>query len=153
MPSQCIFCSERKLTDEDIWPAWSKRWLGRHPQLGGSTFTTTRLKAPDTVPEILQEGTQPIGGKRAIRCRKCNNKRLGPLQRQASDLLKPMLDLPFKFGPEGSITLTPSDRVHLASWAAMTAMTAEFLPIRCPTMAQRITRRTSARSSEARSGR
>jgi hypothetical protein len=59
--------------------------------------------------------------------------RFGPLQESASDIIKPMLDLPFdNKSPEGNITLTIPDQHILAAWVTMTAMTSEFLPLPMP---------------------
>jgi hypothetical protein len=128
MPSQCIFCNARDLTEEDIWPVWFKKWLSRHPKLK-SDFTLTRMQDEEIT--ILHKRSQSVGGKRALMCGRCNNKRLGRIQERASVIIKPMLDHPFD-QPADPIVLTPTDQRVLATWAAMTAMTAEFLPLPMP---------------------
>jgi hypothetical protein len=125
MPSQCIFCNATDLTAEDIWPAWFKRWLQRHPKLP-KTFTLTRGDGETLT--VLKEHTQSVGGKRAIMCLRCNTRRMGRIQERASAVLKPMLDFTFNDSWPAPIVLTSADQSTLSAWAMMTAMTAEFLP-------------------------
>jgi hypothetical protein len=126
MPRQCIFCNATDLTAEDIWPAWFKRWLQQHPKLP-KTFTLTGGDGETMM--ILKKNTQSVGGRRAIMCLRCNSRRMGRIQEQASVVLKPMLNFTFQgSGPDHPIVLTRTDQSTLAAWAMMTAMTSEFLP-------------------------
>ena len=122
MPRHCVFCSERKLTWEDIWPRWFKKWLRSQPQLP-QTFSLTYMRNGQTT--VIRKNFPTVGGKRRIACERCNG-RLGNLQNAASKILKPMLNHPYA-SPQVRVELVPTAQTILAAWAVMTSMTSEFL--------------------------
>ena len=120
-PLRCIFCRGSILTREHIIPDWIQEIIPKKPQHGH--LFTTRSKAAAGRGRLktsrLRQG-HPISRKVRVVCVRCNNGWLSSLE----DELKPQIKA-LVLGE--AITLTPWDQRRLATWAAKTSMTAEFI--------------------------
>lgn len=122
-PGKCIFCGERKLTNEHVIPDWIRQIVPRGPK-DSSLFTTyksidsgrhqNRIRS-----QTIQQGNPAAKKVRAV-CANCNHGWLSTLEEE----LKPTLVVLVQ---GHSIELTPWKQRRLATWATKTAMTAEFL--------------------------
>ena len=121
-PMRCIFCRGSTLTREHVIPDWIQEIIPKKPQQA-HLFTTvskaplaprTRLKT-----SRLRQG-HPISRKVRVVCKDCNNGWLSTLENELKPLIKTLV-----LGE--AITLTPWGQRRLATWAAKTSMTAEFI--------------------------
>src|SRR5205823_819069 len=88
MARTCIFCGARADSVEDAIPRWL---LDHHAHLHGSGAITRRWGALDN-PERVRRGTwHGLAVQVRSVCRTCNNGWLSGLERDAAQLIKPML--------------------------------------------------------------
>src|SRR5262245_19261212 len=104
---------------EDVLALWIREQLGDVAQ----TKRFGRIQLPsDTQPGDVYEGKWEDALIMAARwkvCTTCSNEWMSQLQQRAQPILGPMID-------REPADLTPTQQAHVAMWASMTAITAEY---------------------------
>jgi hypothetical protein len=121
----CIFCggaSGATISKEHIFPDWLRELFPRSPHHTHTHGITSwvGLRAGSPITTRRQRQGQVTGRRVRIVCKKCNNEWLSDLEGRTKPLI---LDL-LRGGHDG---LSPEEQNLLATWAAKTCMTAEFL--------------------------
>ena len=117
-PSHCIFCGNKPLTKEHVWP----RWLRSHIPYDKDKFTsvTHDIYLEHVDGSAKKETGDPKSRGIKVVCAACNSGWMSRLQEAVKpDLLNVILAEPAVFGQ--------AKQARLAAWCAMTAMTGEFL--------------------------
>jgi len=123
---RCIFCQGFGLSREHIIPDWVQQIIPKKPT-AGQNFTLRTTLPSDQPPGFRPRHTRsrvrqghPISRKVKVVCKRCNTGWLSALEEELKlRLTSLVIGMP--------LTLTPWDQRRLATWAAKTAMTAEFL--------------------------
>jgi hypothetical protein len=116
----CIFYRpdcDSKLTKEDVWPTWMKRYVPRNQTSYSSGFT-------QVFPTHKTETRKKVGGDPRSRrvkfvCQKCNNGWMSRFQEQTKPILLPLIT-------GQKIVLSQKAQQIIAGWCAMSVMTADF---------------------------
>ncbi len=123
---RCIFCRGDQLTREHIIPDWIREIIPKKPYHGHAFALNASLTSRATRGRALRHKSvrrhqgHPISRKVRVVCRRCNIGWLSDLE----DELKPQIKA-LVLGE--TVALTPWDQRRLATWAAKTSMTAEFI--------------------------
>lgn len=117
-PSGCIFCDNRSLTKEHIWPDWLRKVLHRSI-VSGHHYSTSGFGRKRT----FTSRTGNIESRKLrIVCNRCNNGWMSRLQNNAKPRLIPLI--------QGQhISLTEADHKVMAAWSMMFTMVLEFLDL------------------------
>ncbi len=118
MPKVCIFCGGKPLTKEHIWPKWLRPYIPH--QLTDHTASSSII-ATDRIEETRRKWSgDPRNRSVRVVCARCNSGWMSRLQEQSKDYLLPLVS-------GTACTLGKNRQTALATWCAMSAMTAEFL--------------------------
>ncbi len=123
---RCIFCLGYRLSHEHVIPDWIRKIIPKKPHHGSRLRVTS--SGPSNVPPNRRPRLQrsrdrqghPISKKVRVVCETCNTGWLSALEGELKPRIKALV-----LGEES--ILTQWDQRRLATWAAKTAMTAEFI--------------------------
>lgn len=119
---RCIFCRGSPLTLEHILPDWMREIIPRTPDQKHNFITAT--KNPDVSQERIETSDlrqgHPLSKKVRVVCKSCNTGWLSDFEDELKPKIKPLI-----LG--GKSILTPWDQRRVATWAAKTSMTMEFI--------------------------
>jgi len=127
-PGKCIFCegaSGSGMSKEHIFPDWLRELFPRSPEdTHTHGFTSWAELSPGSPlsPITRSHRGQGQASTKKVRvvCRKCNNEWLGRLEKRMKPLLSQLI-----MGE--SVSLGDSEQLFIATWAAKTIMTAEYV--------------------------
>lgn len=119
-PGTCIFCEARGLSKEHILPDWLKELLSKTPNIR-HTFGVVGASIVTGIPKLERHSRQGHSGTVKVRvvCQACNNGWLSVLEGHAKPILISLIR-------GEKCRLGPDDLNILSTWAAKTAMTAEY---------------------------
>lgn len=114
----CIYCGGPKLTKEHLWPDWLQPFLETRVDRHGINISVV-WPSHTTSKVAMRDGDSHSRKIRRV-CGECNSGWMSQLQTSAKPLLLPMI--------RGETTvLSRSEQKIVAAWAAMTAMSSEFV--------------------------
>ncbi len=110
-PRACIFCGQRPLTDEHVWPQWLSGVISL-----GKMVDVSRASGAEGVANTRQSWTAPPFTTTVKRvCERCNTGWMSRLEDSAKPLLTPMIS-------GQSAVLSPDDQRVVAIWAFKTIL-------------------------------
>lgn len=135
-PKPCLFCSNRRNSDEHIFAVWVNETLGvdrTHPQAHRTWSYEQSPADPLTFQGSVKVRHGPVGSRRDRSiCKKCNNGWMSALEADVGSFARPML-------VGESVVLDEHQRAVLATWLEKTAIIWERVDRKKPvsTSAQR----------------
>lgn len=112
--TSCAFCGTRKkLTREHVWPQWAARLLEQY-----GPFLVTRGAGQWEAPKVDVKA-------RAV-CEECNSGWMSRLEERTAPILSQLI-LTEPIPGATKATLTVEEQITLATWAAKTILTLEFV--------------------------
>jgi hypothetical protein len=118
--NRCIFCGDlAMLTSEHVWGEWIKKYVSPTMNKHGSAHVYVRRPGEPDAPIITRKAGDPVMTQVEEVCEKCNTGFLSQIQNRAKPYLLPL----FEGKPS---RLDEAAQSIIASWIAMTTMTASY---------------------------